>query len=62
MDLIAQHTVGVIEVSFLPSQPLVVREKRSKVSIHVSCLLKGRRRGGRVKDGEKQKAFLLEED
>ena len=54
MDLIAQHTVGVIIVSFLPSQPLVVREKRSQVSIHVSCLLKGRGRGRRVKDGERQ--------
>ena len=54
MDLIAQHTVGIIKVSFLPSQPLEVREKRSKVSIHVSCLLKGRERGRRVKDGERQ--------
>lgn len=54
MDLITQHTVGVIKVSFLPCQPLVVREKRSKVSTHVNCLLKGRGRGRRVKDGERQ--------
>ena len=58
MDLIAQHTVGVIKVSFLPFRPLVVREKRSKVSIRVNCLLKGGAGGGggagRVKDGGKQ--------
>ena len=51
MDLIAQHTVGVIKVSFLPFRPLVVREKRSS---QYPCQLFIERRGGAGLGGSRE--------